>query len=454
VYGHRTWLIPCAIVITLAVCWLPGCGGGGGAAPPPPPPPPPPVEIGPGPGPAASAIPAEPAVSTVAARAVPFASAPSMAVASAEAVARIDALADRPPATQAELEAVLSDFTRWASAQPNDPLSQAGLAAAIVICGAHNAGISAGYTPSQVLSLLEPVTQIASLRATMRSAAFPSPGEPDFSSANLQIGVRKFLLPALVHARLRLDAVVSTAGGSSVRLAELPSRRGTHYAYRADFRALSGVLRGAQAILLQLCAYQFNPGTWDWTAALAGRDVNHDGLLQTSEYLPPDPFGWRHNSSNMALSGTHITGALQSLIDAVREAPADSLLMQVCAGDRTTALAKLTDLQAMASGEVQARIEHEGGSGGAGSFTTPMRLKQLWEAPTDDLKDLFPTLAPASGSYWEALPRGASDFPRPQLGGVFAQPAPVMEMLAKGPTYIAMSYGSFGPITVIDRRGQ
>jgi hypothetical protein len=378
-----------------------------------------------------------------------------MALASAEAVARIDAFADRPPATQAELEAVLSDFTRWASAQPNDAVSQAGLAAAIVICGAYNAGIDAGYTPSQVLGLLEPVTQIASLRGSMGPAAmFPSPNDADFSSADLQIGVRKLLLPAMVHARLRLDAVVTTAGGSSVRLAELPSRHGTHYAYRADFRALSGLLRGAQAILLQLCAYQFNPGSWDWTAALAGRDANRDGLLQTSEYLPPDPFGWRHSSSNMTLSGAHITGSLQSLIAAVREAPADSLLMQVCGEDRATVLAKLTDLQAMTSGEVQAWIEHEGGSGGAGSFTTPMRLKQLWEAPTDDLKDLFPTLAPVSGSHWEALPRGASDFPRPQLGGVFPQPTPVLEMLAKGPTYIAVSYGSFGPITVIDRRGQ
>lgn len=457
-------LLLSAIIIVAAASLPLGCGGGGGGTTPPPPPPPPPVEIGPGPGPAAPSIPTEPAISTVAARATPFAAAPHRDSARQTAIDRIDRFADDPPGTEAELRALLADFTGWVTQDPNDAVSQAGLAAAIVLAGAYNAGIDAGYAPGQILGLLEPVTRIASARpagggapapAMIRAAAdFPRPTDPDFSSADLQIGIRSYLLPALHHARARLEAVANNSPGPGIRLAEIRSHRGSCYAYRAEFRALSGLLRVAQSALLQFCAYQLNPGDWDWSVPAGGRDGDGDGLLAVEEYLPGDPFGWRHPSDNMQRAGGHMRGALEMMIAALGEAPDDSLLIRVLDPDGSgTALAKLRDLHEMAVGEVQVQIVHEGGSGGAGSFTTRMNLRRLWDVPVDDLKSLCPTLQPVSGGYWSALPGAPSDFPRPQIGGLFPEPQPVLEMLATGPTYIAITHDSIERLTVIDRRG-
>ncbi|MFO8079912.1 MAG: hypothetical protein R6V07_06345 [Armatimonadota bacterium] len=444
-----------------------GCGGGGGgtsgdAPSPPPPPPPPPVEIGRGPGPEADTIPTGETISTAAARGVPFATAPDAELARRAAIERIDQFASDLPTTENDLRAVLDDFTAWAQAEPNDAVSQVGLAAAIVVVGGYNAGIDAGYTTGQILSLLDPVTEVAStgLRDeagghTLTAADFPSPTDPDFSSADLQISIRKFLLPALRHARTRLEAVSSSAAGPAARLAEFPSRHGTHYAYRADVRAIGGAFRIGHALLLQFCAYQFNPDDWDWTASMADRDGDGNGELAVEEYLPGDPFLWRHNSTNMLWSGGALRGGLEAMIAAVGEAPDDSMLVQALRPDSPqVAQQKLRDLHAMVDREVQVQIEHEGGSDGAGSFSTRMDLSRLWDAPIDDLKELFPTLRPVSGSYWEALPRDASDFPEPELGGVFPQPRPVLEMLSTGPTYITIRHGSMDRLTVIDRRGE
>jgi hypothetical protein len=458
-----------AIIITLIIAVLAGCGGGGGGDPvdpptPPPPGPPPTAQIGPGPGPAADAIPTEPAISTVAARAASFATSPRADLARPAAIKRIDRFAGDIPDTEEELRSVLSDFTGWVTRQPNDAVSQAGLAAAIVATGVYNAGIDAGYAPDQILSLLQPVSRVASagLRDEPMTAAgalvtaateFPRPTDPDFSSANLQIGIRKFLLPAVSHARQRLDALADAATGPDARLAEIPTSDGTQYAYRADVRAVGAVFRIGHAFLLQFCAYQFNPGDWDWTVPLAERDEDGDGDLSVEEYLPGDPFLWRHQSPNMLYSGRALSGGLATLADTVEAAPADSLLAQAVRTDGAAATAqKLRDLREMVDGEVWVRIRHEGGSEGPGSFPTRIDLSRLWEAPIDDLKTLFPTMRPVSGSAWEALPRDPSDFPRPKLGGVFPQPQPVLEMLTTGPTYITVAHGSTDPIVILDRR--
>ncbi|MFW5868132.1 MAG: hypothetical protein ACOCX2_09965 [Armatimonadota bacterium] len=454
-------LVSVGVIFVLIAGALVGCGGGGGGGTPDPPPSPPPpsVEIGPGPGPAADAIPAEPAISTVAARGAAFATAPRSDLARRDAIERIDRFASDLPDTEDELRAVLADFTAWVTAEPNDAVSQAGLAAAIVVAGGYNAGIDAGYTPAQILSLLAPVAEVASAGvrehrgAIFTAADFPSPTDPDFSSADLQIGIRTFLLPAIDHARGRLNALADAAPSADTRLGEFPSRRGTHYAYPAEVQAVSSVLRIAHGLLLQFCAYQFNPGDWDWTAPLADRDDNRDGTLTVNEYLPGDPFLWRHQSGNMAEGGTALNGGLTSLIAAVEAAPEDSLLVQALRPDSPQVAAqKLHDLRMIVDREVNVRIEHEGGSDGPGGFTTRMDLRRLWQWPIDDLKHLFPTLRPVSDSAWEALPRGASDFPRPTFGGVFPQPEPVLEMLSTGPTYIAITHGSADPIVVLDRR--
>ena len=476
-HGRIPRLTVIVIILTVAALLFAGCGGGGGGGgggdddggnepTPPPPPPPSDVEIGPGPGPEADAIPDEPAISTVAARACPFADAPDAALVRQAAIDRIDAFASEPPGTEDELRAVLTDFTAWVSEEPNDAVSQAGLATAIVVVGAYNAGIDAGYAPGQVLSLLSPVTEVASagLREDRESpslgiipaaADFPDPTDPDFSSADLQIGIRRFLLPALRHARGRVEAVATNAPGPNVCLAAFPSRHGRHYAYRAEFRALNGLFRIGQSLLLQFCAYQFNPGDWDWTAPLADRDEDGDGLLQVDEYLPGDPFLWRHEANNMQLGGWHLRRGLEMLTAAIERAHDDSMIAQALRPDGpSAALETLGDLQEMLEGEVGVRIVYEGGLGGAGSFTARMDLSRLWSAPRDDLKTLFPTLRPVSQGYWEALPRGRSDFPEPTLGGVFPRPDPVLTMLATGPTYIAITHGSVERLTVIDRRDE
>ncbi|MFW6156608.1 MAG: hypothetical protein ACOC7J_04760, partial [Armatimonadota bacterium] len=157
--GRTSRLIPAAIICLCITGLLSGCGGGGGGGTAPPPPP---VEIGPGPGPAAEQIPAAETISTVAARTTDFATAPRADLARQAAIDRIERIPDDPPDTEAELRALLADFTGWVTQEPDDAVSQAGLAVAIVLAGAYNAGIDAGYTSDQVLGLLDPITQIAS----------------------------------------------------------------------------------------------------------------------------------------------------------------------------------------------------------------------------------------------------------------------------------------------------
>ncbi len=452
---------------------LTGCGGGGGGGggddggdEPPPTPPPPAVEIGPGPGPAADAIPGEPAISTVAARATPYAQAPRRGMARQEAVDRIERFAGRPPTTEAELRAFLADFTGWVTQEPDDPVSQAGLAVAVLVAGAYNAAIDAGYTPDQVLSLLEPVTRIKSaagedpgagvFTAALRTMAdFPEPSDPDFSSADLQIGIRKFLLPAFRHANDRIASIPLHSGGDETRLAAIHTRDGTRYAYAADFRALNGFLHAAESLLLEFCAYQFNPGDWDWTVPLADRDEDGDGLLTADEYLPPDPFGWRHQSSNMSDSQDHMLLGLDTMLAAVEAAPEDSFLIEAIGDDgRPRTAAKLRDLRDLVTEKVQVEVIHEGGTNGPGRFMAQMTFHYIWDAPVDDLKTIAPVLQPVADSNWQALPRGPGDFPRPRLGGMLGQPPePVLEMLSTGPTYIAISYGSWERLTMLDERG-
>jgi hypothetical protein len=466
-------MILALLVCTGAATLFIGCGGGGGGGQPPQPPPQPPpeppptpVEIGPGPGPAADQIPAEPAISTVQARATAFMSSPAPTRMQQEAIDRIDRFAAVPPRTEAELRAVLGDFTSWATRRPNDVVSQAGLAASIVLAGAYNAGIDAGYTSERLLGMLDPVTQVASAGLTtdrsssvgglMQIAAdFPDPSDPDFSSADLQIGIRKFLLPAVAHARARLQAAIDAADSRNTRLAEIRSRHGSHYVYRAELRMLEGMLRVGQGVLLQFCAYQFNPGDWDWTVPLAERDEDGDGVLTVDEYLPPDPFLWRHQSNTMEQGGTHLSEGLREMKFAVGKAPADSLLVHALRPDGPQPLvAKLRDLWELTENEMAVQIVHEGGLEGAARFTTTMDLRVLWEDPIDDLKVLFPTLTPVSGSHWEALPRERDDFPKPSFFGVFPQPARVLNMLTTGPTYIAINSGEVERLTVLDVRDE
>lgn len=469
------------VALILASLIAGGCGGGGGggATPPTPPPPPPPVEIGRGPGPAADAIPAEPAINTMAARNAPMASAPDAAFVRPAVLDRMDCFASSPPASTAELQALLDDFTGWVTQQPNDAAAQAGLATALLLAGAYNAGIDAGYTPAQLLGLLEPVTQIASLkhRGGLFAAAeswmarytlprqlaaicqltpaqdFPNPSDPDFSTADLQIGVRRFLLPMIPLARARLQAVGNGAASATAPLVQFGPETNRLVVYRAEVHALIGISRLIEAWLLQACAYQFNGGDWDWNVQMRALDDDGDGLLTVAEYLPPDPFLWRHQSTNMRDAGAEIERALTALIAGVDATRAGSLLERAL-GETTAAAekARLSDLLEMTRGQVSVTLLYAGGTTSAGSRSAQMNLSRLWSAPPDDIKDLMPTLELASGSAWQALPRGASDFPDPTLGGIFPQPAPLMEILSGGPAWLAVSYGAVDELTVFDRR--
>lgn len=450
-------------VLLIIAGFAPGCGGGGGgtAPPSPPPPPPPAVEIGPGPGPASATVGAEPGVSTAAARGAPLATDPRAELVRPAAIARLDALADDPPTTEVELRALLADFTGWVTQQPNDAASQAGLALLIAFAGAYNAGVEAGYPPADLLTLLDPVVDFASsgspapgilgsTRVMRPAQGWFDPMAPDFSSADLQIAVRSLWLPALDEAIVRVQALVDNAAGPGVPLLEIGGRR-PWTAYRAEAMALVGLLRVLKGALLTACAWQFNPGQWDWTVPLAERDADDSGLLTVGEYLPPDPFLWRHDSPTMRSGGAAIRNGIETLVAAVEARRPGSLLeLWVAGGAGSERLQRLRDLQALLGEEVQAQVLY-GATGPEQQRTVTVNLRRAWDDPVDDLKELFPTLRPVSGSVWQALPRNADDFPDPSFGGVFPGAPTMANIIATGPSYLALRYGE-AEVVLVDRR--
>ncbi len=465
-----------AIVLICALCPVIGCGGGGGGVvppppPQPPPPPPPPIEIGDGPGPMADAVAPEPGVSTLAARNAPPAGAPSADAVRVAALSRLEALATDPPSTQAELAALLADFTGWVTQQPDDAAAQAGLAVVMVFAGAYNAGIAAGYAPGDLLEIFRPITDLAPAAAgeshveqaisapfrpllaplsrdrEMRPAQWLDPTAPDFSSADLQIAIRSLWLPVINEAIARLEAVADHAGGSNVPLVQIGGRRPVA-AYRAEVRALIGMMRVLKGGLLTACAWQLNPGEWDWTQDLPARDADGNGVLTVDEYCPPDPFLWRHQSATMRAGGNAIRSGLDEVIAALGERRPDSFLQRWAAGGGSIQM--LRDARAVMAGTVDVTIGY-GNTGPARTRTVPMNLARAWDRPVDDAKELLPWLRPVDNPAWQALPRTIDDFPDPTLGGVFPQPQPVISILAAGPRYVEITHGEL-TVVLVDRR--
>ncbi len=472
-----TLRLPVAIVLMASLCLVVGCGGGTAPQPPnpppPPPPPPPPVEIGLGPGPAEDGVGVEPGLSTLAARNAPYATAPRADAVRAVVLDRLDAVADDPPSTEAELAALLADLTGWVTQDPNDAAAQVGLAIATVFAGAYNAGVEAGYAPGDLLEIFEPVMDLASAddvaparigRALvtaclpfaaggdgrMRHADWFDPSAPDFSSADLQIAIRSLWLPVINPAIERLQAVADNAPGPDVPLVEIGGRRPWR-ACRAEVNALVGVLRVLKGALLTACAWQLNPAQWDWTRDMAQRDEDGNGRLTVAEYCPPDPFLWRHRSTTMRSGGAALRNGLDAMIAAIGGRRPDSLLaMWINGGAGDERVRGLEDARALIGGTVDVTIGY-GDNGPGNTRTVPMNLGRIWDHPVNDVKDLLPVLRIVANPAWQALPRTADDYPDPTLGGVFPQPQPVVSILAAGPRYIEVSYGELSAV-IVDRR--
>ncbi len=474
--SSRLPALVCLVVISALIA---GCGGGGGAGGPQPPTPPP-VEIGPGPGPAASTIPSEPGISTVAARAVPLATSPSASDVDPRAVEAMKSFAADPPDTEAELEAVLTQFVDLASANPDDAAAQAGLAVSIAIAGIYNAGIDAGYAPADLLELLGPVRDLAPAqigpgryglserilalciphlplartRAMLPASDWPDLSDPPFSSVDVQIGLRNFALPAIDHAVERLGALSGNAPGPDVPLVEVAAHDRTIRAYEGDVRVIAAMLRLVEAGILQACAWQLEPGEWDWTLPLADRDADGDGLLTVEEYMPADPFLWRADCNNMQRAGALMRSSLFTIMYFVENRQPDSFIAQEIGDDERAdyVVTLLGDIRTIISEPVVLTFRWSRPGSGVRQVSAEADLSRIWNAPVDDAKSLLPTLEPGGNDAWEALPRTAADFPDPTFGGIFPQPDPVIAMLTGGADYVTISYGSIDEFVLLDRR--
>jgi hypothetical protein len=218
-------------------------------------------------------------------------------------------------------------------------------------------------------------------------------------------------------------------------------------------RALIGLLRLARAYILQACAWQFNAGDWDWNVAMADLDTDGDGLLTVAEFLPPDPYLWRHDAPNMASAGEEVRNGLELLIGAFANRRGDSMIEATFGTEGADErLAKLRDLRTMVQREVTVTVSWTGGSGGGGARDLRMNLARLWSNPPDDLKQFLPTLELTEGGAWQALPRDIDDFPDATVNGLFPAPQPLVDIIVTGPDSVALSYGAIEEYPLIDRR--
>jgi len=324
------------------------------------------------------------------------------------------------PTTEQELAADLQQFVDLCAANPDDSGSQLGLLLALAAAGMHNASDYLGYDLFNELSLSSAagafargtvtpelvmgqgvgtlVTRPGQDSSTSRSRGVIPGTDPPLTTEQVQAAIEQLVLPALANAVVRLDALADAAGPDP--LISFTANGDTYSLYGADFDAIAASIQLVRVFLLQLVAYNLNPGSYDWDEELRLKDANGNGILTVAEYAPHDPFLTLRSRQSMVDAGGALRGAVSRGRSALqnRTSDPDQLLNQLGLGDTSEIEGNLQDALAILSGQVQFEAEYGDYNWGTdtwsdeGTANVPVNMRSCWDNPISDVKNLFPPL--------------------------------------------------------------
>lgn len=333
------------------------------------------------------------------------------------------------PTTEQELAADLQHFVDLCAANPDDSGSQLGLLLALVAAGMHNASDYLGYDLFNELSLSSAagafargpvtpelvmgqgvgtlVTRPGQDSSTSRGRGVIPGTEPPLTTEQVQDAIEQLVLPPLANAVLRLNRLAAASG--SVALITFTADGDTYSLYAADFDAIAASIQLVRAFLLQLVAYNLNPGSYDWDEELRLKDANGNGILTVAEYAPRDPFLTLRSRQSMVDAGGALRGAVSCGLSALqnRTSDPDQLLNQLGLGDTSEIEGNLQDALAILDAQVQFGAEYGRYDWGTGTWSdegtanVPVNMRSIWDNPIPDVKNLFPplTLEYSGGEY-------------------------------------------------------
>ncbi len=325
------------------------------------------------------------------------------------------------PTTEQELADDLQQFVALCAADPDDSGSQLGLLLALVAAGMHNASDYLGYDLFNELSLSSAagafargtvtpelvmgqgvgtlVTRPGQDSSTSRSRGVIPGTDPPLTTEQVQAAIEQLVLPALANAVVRLDALADAAGLDP--LISFTANGDTYSLYGADFDAIAASIQLVRVFLLQLVAYNLNPGDYDWDEELRLKDANGNGILTVAEYAPRDPFLTLRSRQSMVNAGAALRGAVSRGQSALqnRTSDPDQLLNQLELGDTSEIEGNLQDALTILSGQVQFSAEYGRYNWDTGTWTeepttspVPVNVASIWSNPISDVKNLLPPL--------------------------------------------------------------
>ncbi|MCX6346038.1 MAG: hypothetical protein NT018_13360 [Armatimonadetes bacterium] len=253
----------------------------------------------------------------------------------------------------------------------------------------------------------------------------------------MQADIRDVVRPMLSRVGGYLD-IVETSGGSSFTFPIGPSTwDGYTIVDRGDVYLFHGGLLAARWALAMPSSYSANSGTFNFDTSPMVLDVNHNGFLTPSEWMPPSPFLTLTSSATMTGAKIDMTTAADKIIAGINATLAETsdnhdLIPWHTPGEGPT-LAELNQIKSFANS-----LKLSMNAATVISWTDddgPQSLRVYlgaWNTnPPADLKTLIPTQEIVRWRNEWGYDYGTMDaengYPDITFGGMFPDGAPFIE---------------------------
>jgi hypothetical protein len=188
-----------------------------------------------------------------------------------------------------------------------------------------------------------------------------------------------------------------------------------------DVYVFDGLVRAIKAEVLMACAYSVDAGSFDFGASAAALDVNQDGILTPSEYLPPSPFLTFIDAGSMADAKTALEDACDKATHGLDLAIAEGNpndwqnydvidWMLITREDLIGLRSVIAQVKQSLAAPVTLPVPND-----AGTANIQIYLGAWFASPPADLKALAPNFAINADGSRKLIP---TSFPDPTFGGL------------------------------------